>query len=186
MSLIPHECGRSFPRPHGIWYQRHTSIDFIFLTFLTLVFDLASPTASHLMQYCIVAGNITGRHLAGCRSRMSERSCWLQPKFHPLLVGKYVYHYPPRIILAESLPWLILSIRNRSKQNWLLQFRLSWRLSCHASTCGNVPVMLVWSCQSTAERYLPWQLIDSTWKKFTLLLYSRWEMPFWFTLVKIF
>ena len=86
--------------------------------------------------------------------------------------GKNVYHYPPLVILAESLPWLyfkykesleaepdtawqemgypyrflnfcVLSNRKSLPPAMQYQFRLSWRLSFHASTRGNVPVMLV-------------------------------------------
>ncbi len=90
-----------------------------------------------------------------------------------------VYHYPPLVIMAESQPRLYFkykgSLRAETDAVWtkaeffLLtsitgkphlrpysgRFRPSWRLSCHASTCGNVPVMLVCNCQCTAERFSP-------------------------------
>ena len=78
-----------------------------------------------------------------------------------------VYHYPPLVIMAKSQPRLYFkyngSLREGTDAAWakaelfLLfsvirkqylrpcssRFLPSWRLSCHASTCGNVPVMLV-------------------------------------------
>ncbi len=90
-----------------------------------------------------------------------------------------VYHYPPLVIMAESQPRLCFkykgSLGAEADAAWretdsLCQFpgfgkfcllscsiclRPSWRLSCHASTCGNVPVMLVCNCQCTAERFSP-------------------------------
>lgn len=79
-----------------------------------------------------------------------------------------VYHYPPLVIMAESQPRLCFKYKEslgaetdaawRKTSSLLCWFssiwkfclppcsiclRPSWRLSCHASTCGNVPVMLV-------------------------------------------
>ena len=64
MALVSHAYGRGLPQPHDIWYQRHTSIDFmsvpvqdgmvpyrtvLYFSFsLAFVFDPASPTAGHL------------------------------------------------------------------------------------------------------------------------------------------
>ena len=78
-----------------------------------------------------------------------------------------MYHYPPLVIIAESqlrlyfkykgslgaetdAAWtkaelfLLVSVtRKQYLRPYSYRFLPSWRLSCHASTCGNVPVMLV-------------------------------------------
>ncbi len=36
VTLVSHACGRGFPQPHGIWYQRYTSIDSILYLFSIL------------------------------------------------------------------------------------------------------------------------------------------------------
>lgn len=82
-------------------------------------------------------------------------------------LDRYVYHYPPLVIMAESQPrlyfkykgslgaetdaawtkaelFLLVSVtRKQYLRPYSYRFLPSWRLSCHASTCGNVPVMLV-------------------------------------------
>lgn len=61
MALVSHACGRdSHSRMVSDINVTLRLISF-FLVFLASVFDPASPVADHLMM----AGNITGRHLAG-------------------------------------------------------------------------------------------------------------------------
>ena len=249
MALVSHAYGRGLPQPHGIWYQRHTSIDFIsvpvqdsivphrtvlyFSFFLAFVFDPASPTAGHLcdgleleenyfclqvidtdsfLSICICGMYFFHRSFKGTLQagiwpvRCSERNrnklfillsiipytpyrmpftdvrkvllitTWISSCFFSFA---NVYHYPPLVIMAESQPrlyfkykwslgaetdaawtkaesFLLTSITGKPHlRPYSARFRPSWRLSCHASTCGNVPVMLVWSCQSAAEEISP-------------------------------
>ena len=173
MTLVSHEYGCSLPQPHGIWYQRHTSIDFIFY-----IFDFRiCPCAPDCQPSGLMAGNTTGRHLANAVHgypkgladyNLNSILCWSANMC---------------IIIPRLWSWrkashgFISSIRIRSKWNFCCvlintcrcRLCLSWRLSCHASTCGNVPVMLVLNYQCTVER---------TSSIFPFLLNSRWKHIF--------
>ena len=179
----------SFPTAARIWYQRHTPHWFLLrFWFSGIVFVLDLPDAIHLL----VSRNITGGCFASHRSQIFWKSCWLQLGVHPLLFWQIFVSLSPADDPGEK-PAMVLftAIRNRSEWEQALQtvseniFLLlwadipisflqccshpSWRLCCHASIYGNVPVMLVCSCQRTFRGFIPYIYIADEIARFSSL-----------------
>lgn len=131
----------------------------------------------------------------GCRSQIFWGSCWLQPGVHLLLFGKKCVSLSPACDHGEKPAAALFQMQGIARSETSIHislwischlswwhsspascyggwFPLSWRLLCHATTCGNVPVMLIFDCQRAGRILFPLHLIaDGIFCFYSLLLF---------------
>ena len=177
MKLIPHQYGYGFPQPH-VSDINHTLLlisNFIFY-YSGSAFDPAPPETFHKF--------VVGTLQADIRPDVVRKFPKGLADYNPMsilcsLASKRII-IPRLSSWRKACQGLFTAMKNRSKQNrccrlpadkrhhfsvnnrrhssaFHLQhwFCLSWRLCCHATTYGNVPVMLVFSYQRTIEDRIP-------------------------------